>query len=119
MSRQEENVDGNVVSTDAQVSNDDNVETTAAGDEAAVGDGKWSLCSLKFTGKILFKAHYLTTMNCRISIPVPIFISRALIVSARSLRFSSRQQGFGNAGEGLLSGCEVTQISDLSDLFEQ
>lgn len=45
MSREEENMDGNVVSTNAQVSNGDSVETTAAEDEAAVGDGKWSFSS--------------------------------------------------------------------------
>lgn len=45
MSREDENMDGNVVSTDARVPNDDIVETTAAEDETAVGDGKWGFSS--------------------------------------------------------------------------
>lgn len=69
---------------------------------------------LEFAGKMLFKAHYLTTMNCRISIPVPIFISRVLIVSARSSR--PRHQGFGNVGEGV-RGDGVTRIFDLFRLI--
>lgn len=46
MSREDENMDGNVVSTDARVPNDDIVETTAAEGETAVGDGKWGFFSV-------------------------------------------------------------------------
>lgn len=50
MSREDGNMDGNVVSTDARVPNDDIVETTAAEDEAAVGDGEWSVSSVAAQG---------------------------------------------------------------------
>lgn len=46
MSREDENMDGNVVSTDARVPNDDIVETTAVEDETAEGDGKCSCFSV-------------------------------------------------------------------------
>lgn len=61
MSREAANMDGNVVSTNAQVPNDDNVETTAAVDGTAVGDGEWSLFNVAATKSLEKSFSKLTT----------------------------------------------------------
>lgn len=104
MSREDENMDGNFVSTDARVPNDDIVETTTAAEgETAAGDGKWGFSSVaapnaqeKSFQSSLLNNNELSDFHSSSHFHFP-----GTYCLCSFFAFSSRQQRFGSVEEGL------------------